>query len=92
MTANDNRATFAKDLAALIRMAPSILPDSRLLIDAVDGLVARLTLETRSPIGVWSTGQSFESLRKQWETISLWNRATGPHFERRTDLKRQEEE
>lgn len=92
MTDNDNRARFARDLAALIRMAPSILPDSRLLIDEVNGLVATLMLETRSPIGVWSTGRDFDSIRKQWETISLWNRATGPHFERRTDLKRQEEE
>jgi len=92
VTSADHRATFAKDLAALIRMAPSVILNGRVLIDEVDGLTAKLTLEMRSPIGVWLPSGECEPLRKQWEVMSLWNRATGCRFERRPDLKRRQEE
>jgi len=92
MTDTDHRARFARDFAALVRLAPSVVANGRVLIDEVDGLTAKLTLEIRSPLGVWTPTAECDALRKQWEVMSLWNRATGCHYERRTDLKRQEEE
>jgi len=92
MTPEDHRARFARDLAGLIRMAPSIVPAGRVLLDEVEILVAKLTLEIRTPLGVWLPSAECEPLRKQWEVMSLWNRAVGCRFERRSDLQRQEDE